>query len=231
MNPPDKPADATTRLFSLRRVVRGAIGLIPVAIRGVGRTGRTLGRLVAAVWTRQLPPDEELIPASWQLALFGLVISASIPFVHWCHNYLDPPPNAGIWTGSDRSQNYGVVALVLFSVFNLVSMALSLWVSRRRPRVLWWLAPQMVVLVNVIGVVDVHLTVVMFDGVGIFLSNEVQFVLRLILRVGAFAITAVWMWWVLTPSDAERLAVEMAAEQAALEKVEATTRSEPERQP
>lgn len=231
MNLPDKPADATTRLFSLRRVVRGAIGLIPVATRSVGRTGRTLGRIAAAVWTRRLPPDEELISASWQLALLGCGTLALLPLIHWFHNYLDPPPNAGVWTGAGRFQNYGNVTFVLFSVFNLVSMSSGMWVSRRRPRVLWWVAPQMVVLVNVIGMVNLYLTVETLKSVRIFLTNDVQLFFLFMPLVGAFAVTAAWMWWVLTPSDMELLAKELGAEQAAREKAEAAGRSELEGQP
>ena len=230
MSRPDTLAETIPQQSSSRHIAQHAVALIPAAMRSVGRTIRTLGHIFVAAWTRRLPADDELIPASWRLALFGWSTVVTIPWLHWCHNYFDPPPNAGVWTGFARLQNYWAVTFVLFLVFILVPMAMGMWVSRRRPRVLWWVAPQMVVVANLIGMVNVLLTVLAFERVGIYWTNDVQFWFRLMPLVGAFAVTAVWMWWVLTPSDVERLAKELAAEQAAREKVEATPLNELGRQ-
>lgn len=222
MSSHDERADVITGRSTLHRVVGSVVGFIPAVARCAVRTVWTLVRIVAAVWTRRLPADDDLVSASWLLALLGVASPLMVEAIHLIYELTDPIPRGTTIDRLVRSQTYGSVVETGFIVFGVVSLAIGMCVSRRRPRVMWWVAPQMVVLVNVIGVLDLYLTVEMLIHFRIYLPNGVLVPLRFMPLIGAFVVTGAWMWWVITPTDTERLEKELAAEQAATESVKST---------
>lgn len=188
-------------------------------ILGLGRPFRTLWRFAGAAWTRQLPPDDELFSASRRLALLGVSTPFVSAIIYWFHNTFDSAFEPGGMGDDVRLMNYFFWTLLTFVPLELASMILGMWVSRRRPQVLWWLAPQMAVLVNVILVAQFLQTRSLLDHFQIPMPNELLVMLQFLPLIGAFAFSGTWMWWVLTPTDVERVARELAAERVAREQL------------
>lgn len=204
-------------------------------LQSMGRTVRTLGRIVAAVWTRRLPNDEELFHVAWQLALLGVAVLFLLMAIGLYHDSLAARMKLDSFI--DRYNRLVVYAFwrdVSFVAIESMSIALGMWISKRRRFVLIWLVPQMVFVLSYVWVWNgTRITSALYQR-GLFMSqkfNSVEQVISAWSIFGAIAVTACWTWWALTPTEAERLAKEIVAEQAAHAVIEATPPSEPERQP
>lgn len=163
-------------------------------------------------------PDDERLKRWTRWSWWLNMLSWLAPFVLWGLFFVSltvMPPGGGQFAALGRLVAFMVITTAVVAVLQLISLGMGMRVARHRPRVLWWVAPQMAIVLSLLAFANVWMSVVAMQNAGLvtgFAGDQIVIVATPLAIAAAIAVTVWWTRWILARTRADRMSESFATE-------------------